>query len=136
MPAVLRAYGRTFNPDAFLATSTLPVCTVKRLGEPRAPGSEAKGHHDQSGIHIAVSDADFSEFPAQLDDAITFLSANEPELRRLYAFPGVESLSLDFGIARREVAVQCDRLPPTLVALAGSLGLAIELSQYPLTVPR
>jgi len=29
------------------------------------------------------------------------------------------------------VALQCDYLPPELVCIAGSLGLGIELSQYP-----
>ena len=38
---------------------------------------------------------------------------------------------LDFGIERRDVAVQSDNLSSDLVRLAGSLGLAIELSQYP-----
>ena len=45
-------------------------------------------------------------------------------------WPGVEAVDLDFGFERRDVAVQCDRLPPALVRLAGSLGLGIELSQY------
>ncbi len=52
-------------------------------------------------------------------------------MRRPVEWPGVQAVDLDFGIERRDVAVQCDRLPPELVRLAGSLGLGIELSQYP-----
>src|SRR4029453_13649532 len=51
--------------------------------------------------------------------------------RRLCTFSGVESVTLDFGISRRDVAVQCSQLPSELVRLAGSLGLNIELSLYP-----
>lgn len=43
MPAVLRAYGKDFDVDAFLTDSTLPVCTVKRIGEPVAPASQPDG---------------------------------------------------------------------------------------------
>ena len=45
--------------------------------------------------------------------------------------PGVEDMRLDFGIERRDVAVQCDYLPPDLIRVAALLGLGIELSQYP-----
>jgi hypothetical protein len=38
---------------------------------------------------------------------------------------------LDFGIVRRDVAIQCDRIPVELLVLAGSVGLEIVLSQYP-----
>src|SRR5262249_11746038 len=37
----------------------------------------------------------------------------------------------DLGMERRDLAVQCDYLPPDLVRLAGSLGLGIETSQDP-----
>lgn len=40
---------------------------------------------------------------------------------------------MDFGIARGDVAVQCDYFPPELIRLARELGLGIELSQYPLS---
>lgn len=37
MSAVSRAYGDDFDVDAFLAGCTLPVCAVKRWGEPVFP---------------------------------------------------------------------------------------------------
>ena len=41
-------------------------------------------------------------------------------------------MRLDFGYGRcPTAAVQCDYLPPELLALAGSLGIGIELSLYP-----
>ena len=133
MSAVLRVHGKAFNVDAFVANCTLPVCTVKRRGEPVSATSQADGRrHEQSGVHILASESDFTDFPAQVNDAISFLRANELELRRLRTSPGVETAMLDFGIERRDVAVQSDRLPAELLRLAGALDLDIELSQYPL----
>ena len=53
------------------------------------------------------------------------------ELARLRQEPGVEGMTLDFGIEWRDVAAQFDHLPPTLVRLAGALGLGLEISHYP-----
>jgi hypothetical protein len=132
MSAVLRAYGANFDVDAFLKGCTLSVCAVKRRGEPVLPASQPNGRrHTQSGIHVSVSDADFRAFQCQIDEAISFLMANTDQISRLSKFPGIENITLDFGIARREAAVQCDHLPTALVQLAASLGLAIEISHYP-----
>jgi hypothetical protein len=133
MSAVLRAYGANFDVDAFLAGCRLSVCAVKRRGEPVFPASQPNGRrHEQSGVHVLTSDADFREFGRQVEESVAFLQGNSAELRKLCEFPGVERVTLDFGIARRdEVAVQYDHLPAELVRLAGSLGLGIELSHYP-----
>ena len=80
---------------------------------------------------MTASDADFDEFPRQADEATAFLRNESEQVRRLCEWPGVEGVTLDFGVERRDVAVQCDVLPMELVRLAGSLGLAIEMSQYP-----
>ena len=132
MSAVLRAYGEAFDVDAFLVGCTLPVCEVKRRGEPVLPASQPNGRrHERSGLHVPASNAGFDEFPRQVAEATEFLRANFDQVRRLVEWPGVEQITLDFGIERREATVQCDVLPPELVRVAGSLGLAIELSQYP-----
>jgi hypothetical protein len=49
---------------------------------------------------------------------------------RLGEFPGGQNITLEFGINRRDVAVQGDHLPAELNRFAGSLDLAIEMSQY------
>ena len=132
MPAVLRAHGDDFDVDGFLAGCTLPVCAVRRRGEPMLPVSEPHGRrYERSGVHMTASDADFDEFPRQADEATAFLRNESEQVRRLCEWPGVEGVTLDFGVERRDVAVQCDVLPMELVRLAGSLGLAIEMSQYP-----
>lgn len=132
MSAVLRAYGVEFDVDAFLTGCTLHVCAVRRRGELVFPASQPDGRrHEQSGVHVSASNADFGEFPRQVAEATAFLRAEAGQVRRLCEWPGVEDVTLDFGLERRDVAVQCDFLPPELVRLAGSLGLGVELSQYP-----
>ena len=132
MPVVVRAYGKNFDVDAFLAHCTLPVCAVKRLGAPVHPASEPDGRrYTESGVHVLAGEGDFSDLPLQVEQAIAFLRKNESELRRLSTFSGVEIATLDFGIERRDVIFQFDRLPAELLQLAGSLGLDIEVSQYP-----
>jgi len=132
MPTVLRAYGAEFDADAFVAGCTLPVCAVKRRGEPVFPASQPDGRrHEWSGVHVPTSDADFSEFQRQVEESVAFLRDHEAEIRRLCEFPGVEQVTLDFGIERRDVPVQCDHLSAALVRVAGTLGLEIEVSHYP-----
>ncbi len=133
MSAVLRAYGEDFDVNSFLAGCTLPICAVKRRGEPVLPDGQPNGRrHDRSGVHVLVSGAGFDHFDQQVADAIEFLHKETDQLERLRDFPGVENAELDFGIERRDAAVQCDCFPPALTRLAGSLGLGIMLSQYPI----
>ena len=132
MPVVLRAIGHAFDVDTFLAGCTLPVCASYRVGEPVLPRSRPDGRRREvSGVHIDVSGAEFDEFSRQVADAVAFLGTHADQLRRLVSYPGVQDVTLDFGLARREVAVQCDRLPAELVRLCGTLGLSLEMSYYP-----
>jgi len=46
-------------------------------------------------------------------------------------FPGVEGITLDFPIeGKRGALAQFNRFPASLVALAGKLGLGLDLSIY------
>jgi hypothetical protein len=129
--AVLRAYGDSFDVEAFLEGCSLPVCAVKRKGEPVYPASQPHGRqHEQSGVHVNISDPGFDAFPNQVTEAVTFLQSQFEEVRRLSEWPGVGDITLDFGIERRDTAVQCNVLTAELVRLAGLLGMSIELSLY------
>ena len=66
----------------------------------------------------------------QIRDAIKFLERHKRQLRRLSRLPGVETLTLDFGVARRDVPAQFDYFPPNLLLAAGKLGIGLELSWY------
>ncbi|MDD5069980.1 MAG: hypothetical protein PHV17_04565, partial [Candidatus Omnitrophica bacterium] len=88
--------------------------------------------NNHSGINITVSKADFDNFKKQIRDTIKFLKINKNEIKKLVKFPGLdEEPELDFGIERRNVAVQSELFPAELVALCGKLGLALALSRYP-----
>jgi hypothetical protein len=131
MSAVLRAAGDVFDVEAYLRDSTFPGASSYNRGDPVFPRSQPNGRrHQSSGVHVEASAADFDEFPQQAADATQFLSAHADEVRRLRNFPGVEGVTLDFGIWRRDVWVQCDHFPAELVRLAGALGVGLELTVY------
>jgi hypothetical protein len=131
LAAVIRVAGRDFDVDAFLAPSTLKPCAVHRRGERRFAGSSTNDRlHEKSGMNIVASDAGLDEFDRQATEATQFLECHADEIRRLASYPGVEAVTLDFGIAQRNVPAQSDYLPPELVRAAASLGLGIELSHH------
>ena len=123
---VLRVSGTNFDVEAFLDDSPLDPCAVWHRGEIRSNGQLPA---DSSGLTLDVSDGDLAE---QIVGAVIFLRNNSDEVCRLTSCLGVEA-HLDFGIDRRDVFVQTDYFPPELIRLAGSLGLGIELSQYPVS---
>jgi hypothetical protein len=136
MSCVLRAKGVSFAVDEFLARSALKPIAIFRRGEPRLPKSQPEGPKlNASGFHVVASEADFSNLQVQIADAIHFLEQNQGELTRLVAFPGVETLSLDFGIEERDVAAQSERFPPNLLRIVGHLGIWLEFTLYPCQKP-
>lgn len=82
--------------------------------------------------HFDVSDADFSDFQAQVKDAISFLQSHMADVKLMMSETGASGV-LDFAIEWRAVSVQFDCFPAALVREAGSLGLALELSHYPVS---
>ncbi len=136
MSCVLRARGISFAVNEFLAESALKPTAIFRRGEPRLPESQPEGPKlSASGFHVVASEADFSDLQVQIADAIHFLEKNQAELTRLVGFPGVENLSLDFGIEERDVAAQSERFPPNLLRIVGNLGIWLEFTLYPCQKP-
>lgn len=108
---------------------------VLRISTPDGTGtasSEALKPYRVSGntAHFHVSDADFDNFGKQVDDAIRFLQAHEADVKQMLSASQATGV-LDFAIEWRDVAVQYDSIPAELVRMAGSLGLALEISHYP-----
>lgn len=131
MSCVLRARGASFAVDEFLTASTLKAIAVFRRGQPQWSGIPPGPVPNESVFHASVSEADFSELLIQIEDAIHFLEENQTELARLVAFPEVERVSLDFGIAERGVAAQSERFPPKLLNALGRLGIWLQFTLYP-----
>lgn len=130
---VLRVSGSAFDPAAFLEQTSLTPLHVFLRGEPWVPSQPGGPRHQESGFHVHVSDADWNGLRQQTADAQRFLEGHKAELERLAAFPGVESLCLDFPLHLRlggSVLAQSDHFPARLAALAGGLGIDLEFSLY------
>ena len=135
---VLRATGKDFDPETFLRASSLEPCRVFRRGEPRIPASRKVARRSEvSGFTVVVSDAPWTDLPGQVEDAEGFLQSNRSEIERLASCPGVTDLVLDFPLGVRmdddSAFPRFDRFPAAFVRLAGELGIALELSTYPVS---
>lgn len=124
---VLRVAGAEFDPDAFLATTSLVPHDVYRKGEPRGRSGKTR---EKSGLTVLVSDAGGNDFRRQSQDALNFLEKNGTAISRLHSQPGVEHLTLDFGVYATHDFVKSYSLPAALIRLAGNLGLEVELTIY------
>ena len=128
---VLRVSGVNFDPRGFLRNSTIKACSGYLRGEPRRLARPDGPKCTTSGFTASVSDADWSDLLAQSADAVAFIEKHEAELLKLRGLPEVDDMRLDFPIERRDVFVQCDFFPSSLVMAAGRVGLGLELSVYP-----
>jgi hypothetical protein len=124
---VLHVSGERFEVDCFLASSTWKPYRVHHRGE--ATGRAGVDYED-SGFSIDVSEVD-GDLSAEIQDAIRFLQQHQAELARLATISEVTDRRFDFGYYYRDVFMQSEYLPPELVRLAGTHGIAIELSLYP-----
>jgi len=137
---VLRASGYNFKVDSFMAKSHLKTGEVFHRGEPLFARNPNGRKNKLSGLTIYISDAEWSNLPAQVMDAVRFLKRNQKELLRLGQFPGVKKFCLDFPIDLRigqkdtksgqMVAAQYDSFPAALVRFAGAVNLELEFSIY------
>ena len=132
---VLRVTGKDFDPDGPLASSALTPCNVFRRGEPKSVLRPDGPRWKTSGVTIDVSRGSRANLVEQVSDAIAFLRQHGEAIAALRSAPGVEDLRLDFPvdlrINRETVMAQFDYFPPELVSLAGTIGLGIEISIYP-----
>ena len=133
MSCVLRVSSNNSDLAPFIAKSRLPIYQSHRRGEMQTSGRKRKAHED-FGFEAEVSGCVFSDLPGQIADALHFLQRHEAELRELRAEYSIDNLRLDFPYWLRigeTTIAQSDYLPPSLLSIAGSLGVGIELSLYP-----
>lgn len=122
---VLRAPGDDFKPETFLQVSSFSPCNVFRKGEYK---SESRTW-DTSSITVVISEAS-DGFAQEIVQALAFLKSNRGEMLRLQNSEGLERMSLDFGVDRRNGFLQSHFFPPELVRLAGEFSMALEVSIY------
>ena len=108
---------------------SIPIYSIFDKGERRNRHS----NFNEYKITFDVSDEEWSNFPAQTEDAIRFLEKYYSELEDIILKYKVEDAYLDFPIYSRlseEIVNQNDHLPKELITLAGRLGLGIEMAIY------
>ena len=130
MSCVLRVSGDDFNIENFMRITGLKPCMVFKKGEPRFKLRPRWKRFTESGANFVVSDADFEYLIKQIKDSIKFLRKYGAKLES-YRNSHKDSMSLDFAVDQRDGWGQSDRFPSELLFLAGSLGIDIQLSQYP-----
>jgi len=131
MGCTLRVSGKSLDVDEYLKLTSFKNIHVYKKGEPRFKTIPKGKKNKLSGINIVINNGSFDNLKRQIKTVMAFLENNKKEIKRLSNFKGVEgSPVLDFGINIRNYPAQFNRFPAELVACAGKLGLAIELSQY------
>ena len=132
MSCILRAGGKNFDVDACLGQISMVPDSFWRRGEKRFPMSTTNERiNEHSGVRFLASGAEFSEFLKQIEDVTAFLRKNESDIKILMAFPGMEGAVLDFGAELHPPGWASFTFPPEVARLAGSLGVALCISVYP-----
>lgn len=129
MTCMLRIYGDDVDTDELKRASPVPPQVVFRKGEPRSARPNAT-REPTSGMYLVVSEADFDSLWEQQNDAIAFLKTHRDAIAHMLSIPGISTVTLDFGVARRRVAAQYDRFCVDLLREAAHFGIDLELSQY------
>ena len=126
---VLRVDGQNFAVDKFLTKSSLKPSMVYYKGDRKS----SNRNYESSGFNVALSDAEFEDLKAQIDDAVIFLHKEKEELGRLVKFTNVENVSIDFAISTppEDIVVWTRSFPPKLLKLLGSIGIRLDFTIYP-----
>ena len=122
----LRVSGAHFDVDGFLKTSSFRPTIVYRKGTRRKPAS--RGSQKSSGFNLTITESDDPK--EQVKRALTFLTKERDELRRLVRFGGLDDVILDFACAQREFVTRTARRPAELLTAAGALGIEVDVSFY------
>src|SRR5260221_14550094 len=119
MACYLRAWGTTFDVDAFLALTPMAWDPIWRKGQKKQIVLKGrKAEHDDAGVTTLVTDVG-DTLKAMESGAIAFLVANEAEVMLLASNPGVERVCIDFSVAwYDDMAAHYRRLTPELMKLA------------------
>lgn len=128
---LLRITSDSHSFTAFANSTTMPVVSCKVKGDPKR--KSGNGVYDSHRMSLNVSDQDWDDLPGQVGDAIAFLTKWEHEIINLMVTHEATSAYLDFPVESRlndNIANQNDHLPKELIAVAGRIGLGIEISMY------
>lgn len=126
---VLRASGTNTAVIEFLKDSSLEPCVIFDENHQSRKDKVPKTF----GFNVTVSDAEFEDLNAQINDVTRFLHKEQQELRRLVQFADIEGVSVDFAISSPpdEIMVWTRSFPPELLGLLGALGIGLDFTIYP-----
>ncbi|VTU01212.1 unnamed protein product [Gemmataceae bacterium] len=98
----LFAHGPAFDPDAFLAVSSLRPDHVWRRGEQKRGYEHIDGlpGHETGGVEFVLGDGRTILYPDQEAVALAFITAHRDELKALGRFPGADHFILMFHYER------------------------------------
>ena len=125
MSCVFRIGGNELDLDSLL-TLLLEPEAIFRKGDKQGSRVILK-----NGANYLVSEAEFDQLDKQKSDAISYLRKNSAMLKKALSLPGVERAFLDFAVEEKDTFTQSAYLEPTLLKLAGGLGVGIKISIYP-----
>lgn len=132
---MLRASGTDFDVVTFVTNSELDPVAVFKKGEPRSPVSNPDGpKHKCSGLNFLISNADFSEFELQTTETLAFVRKYKELITKLQTFPGVENITVDFGVKTQSPGWCSFNFVSDLLLELGKLGISPELSVYPAAI--
>lgn len=126
----LRFGGADLDVNGLLQACPLPIAAVHRKGSSPVPQRANASRAVRSVISVGVSNAEFSDLPAQIGDALSFAQQHAAYLPRLRSFPGVERVVLDFAVEDRPGFSQSDIFPAELLLLLGQAGIDLEVTRY------
>jgi hypothetical protein len=121
--AVLRASGRDFNVDEFVAEHGLPVDVVWRRGEQNRRGVV----REESGFNLTVAEVSSAE--ALHQELSEFLQTSH-QMGAGLAAAGAKA-EVDVGLMIYAAAPRSVVFPPDLLAALATEGIALRVTGYP-----
>jgi hypothetical protein len=132
---VLHVTSKRSTLSDVLTMTKLPYYASHDKSDPQPYGRNRGKPLGFSGFKVEVSKK-FVDLPGQIKNAVRFLKRYRKDLFQLRGKLRACDMTLDFSNKLRigsKIAAQFDRLPPKLIAMAGELGIGIQLSLYPVS---
>lgn len=131
MSCIFSIVGEHFDVDAFEEKCKLKFTKKSRKGEPRQPVLEDSPKMKWSLLSTSVSKDNFDSLNNQIDDVRAYITKNKKELEHIRHDKSIDFATFRFGLNfNQEDFEKSIYLPPDLIAMAGELGIGIEISFY------
>ncbi|WP_207420207.1 DUF4279 domain-containing protein [Desertivirga brevis] len=134
MGAILLISGKDLDPDFLILGWDLRPATIHRKGEPFRKTKPEGEKRNTSTIIYDISNAEYSDLPAQIKETTAFLKDNKHYLEKLEMDKTIDSIAIDFSYNSRidglKIEVQHDSFPAQFIRIAGHLNIELRLTQW------